>query len=56
MYILIHHKIPVPIGHHAKVFRSNIEFRNQFVVSAIQFGESLSKFMISIALLENFGS
>ena len=38
-----------------KCFESNIEFRNQFIVSAIKFGESLSKFMISIALLEKFG-
>ena len=27
-------------------FYSNIKFRNQFIVSAIKFGESLSKFMI----------
>ena len=33
-----------------------IEFRNHFIVSAIKFGESLSKFMIPIALLEKFGS
>ena len=37
-------------------FLSSIEFRNQFIVSAIKFGESLSKFMIPIALLEKFGS
>ena len=37
-------------------FKSNIEFRNQSIGSAIKFGESLSKFMIPIALLENFGS
>ena len=38
-----------------KWFYPNTEFRNQFIVSAIQFGESLSKFMIPIALLEKFG-
>ena len=32
------------------------EFRNQFIVSAIKFGESLLKFMIPIALLKKFGS
>ena len=32
------------------------EFRNQFIVSAIKFGESVSKFMIPIALLEKFCS
>ena len=37
-------------------FQSNIEFRNQFIVSAIKFGESLSKFRIPIVLLEKFGS
>ena len=31
-------------------------FRNQSIMSAIKFGESLSKFMIPIALLEKFGS
>ena len=35
-----------------KCFYSNIEFRNQFIVSAIKFGESLSKFMRPIALFE----
>ena len=39
-----------------KSFESNIEFRNQFIVSAIKFGESLSKFMIPIAQLQKFGS
>ena len=38
-----------------KCFLSHIEFRNQFIVSAIKFGEKLSKFMIPIALLEKFG-
>ena len=51
-----HHKIPVPTDLDAKVFSSNIQFRNQFILSAIKFGESLSKFMIPIALLEKFGS
>ena len=52
----IYHKIPVPIGLDAKVFLIQHEFRNQFIVSAIKFGESLSKFMIPISLLEKFGS
>ena len=34
-------------------FYSNTEFRNQYIVSTIKFGESLSKIMIPIALLEN---
>ena len=38
-----------------KCFQSNTEFRNQFIVSAIKFGESHSKFMIPTALLEKFG-
>ena len=32
----------------------NPTFRNQFIVSAIKFGESHLKFMIPIALLEKF--
>ena len=39
-----------------KWFLSNIEFRNQFIVSTIKFGESVSKFIVPIALLEMFGS
>ena len=39
-----------------KCFSSNIEFRNQFTLSAIKFGESLSKFLIPIVILEKFDS
>ena len=35
---------------------TNIEFRNQFTMSAIQFGERLSKFMIPIETEEADGS
>ena len=48
-YIINHHKTPVQKGLVAIVFLSNIEFTNQFIVSAIKFWESLSKFMIPIA-------
>ena len=47
-------KIPVPIGLDAEVFL--IQHWHQFIEWAIKFGESLSKFMIPIAMLEKFDS
>ena len=37
-----------------KRFKSNLEFRNQIIVSSIKFGKCLAKFMIPIALFKKF--
>ena len=35
-------------------FKSNLEFRNQIIVSSIKFRKSFAKFMLPIALLRSF--
>ena len=35
-------------------FKSNLEFRNQIIVSSIKFWKSFAKFMIPIALFKMF--
>ena len=35
-------------------FKSNLEFRNQIIVSSIKFGKCFAKFMIPIALFKKF--
>ena len=35
-------------------FKSNLEFRNQIIVSSIKFWKSFAKFMIPIALFKKF--
>ena len=35
-------------------FKSNLEFRNQIIVSSIKFWKSFAKFMILIALFKKF--
>ena len=35
-----------------KIFKSNLEFRNQIIVSSIKFWKCLAKFMIPIALFK----
>ena len=35
-------------------FKSNLEFRNQIIVSSIKFWKCFAKFMIPIALLKKF--
>ena len=35
-------------------FKSNLEFRNQIIVSSIKFRKGLAKFMIPIALFKKF--
>ena len=37
-----------------KRFKSNLEFRNQIIVSSIKFWKCFAKFMIPIALFKSF--
>ena len=37
-----------------KRFKSNLEFRNQIIVSSIKFRKDFTKFMIPIALFKKF--
>ena len=52
------HQVTIEIGSRKSLaqerFKSNLEFRNQIIVSSIKFWKCFAKFMIPIALFKKF--